>query len=132
MASTAHPAISAIIKVLADAIKDKSNPLGTGKLPDRIGAYGTLFWDLFVACRNVKDLPIELRTLSQEDALPIVNEVMAQFGVTSVHAQSLVDGGTKLLGAIVKQGLASIESLASAVKDESVAKKIAQQKVGQK
>jgi hypothetical protein len=122
---SSHPAIGAVLKVITSAIHDPKNPLGSPNHPSYISEYGNLFAGLLMACNSVGDLPCELRTLSQEEAGPIVNEVVARLKVSSVHAQHIVDVATLALRAFLQATVGGIESLALAIKDENAAKALA-------
>jgi len=128
MSEINHPAISAIIKIVADAVNDTGNALGSGKKAMTMGDYGSLFWDMLKACRHIKGLPTEVYTLSQEESGPIVNELTSQMRISSVHAQAIVDAGTKLLSNFLHTTVGSVEAIASAIKDEGAAKRLASAK----
>lgn len=123
-----HPAISAIIKVLADAVNDTDNALGSGKKPMFLLSYGNLFVDILRVCGNLSNLPTEIRMLSQEDAGPIVAELTSQLRLSSTHAQAIVDAGSRLLQQFLNATLGSVEGMAAAIKDADAAKALAQAK----
>lgn len=123
-----HPAISAIIKVLADAVNDTDNALGSGKKPMFLLSYGNLFVDILKVCGNLSHLPTEIRLLSQEDAGPIVAELTSQLNMSSTHAQAIVDAGSRLLQQFLNATLGSVEGMAAAIKDADAAKALAQAK----
>lgn len=122
---SSHPAIGAVLKVITSAIHDPKNPLGSPNHPSYISEYGNLFTNILVACGTLGDLPCELRTLSQEEAGPIVNEVVTRLKVSSVHAQHIVDVATLALRAFLQATVGGIESLALAIKDEGAARALA-------
>ena len=110
-------ALKSAIKLVADAARDTIEAMaaGGGSVATAI-SFSDIIPDVFQLVPKIGEIPSEVKSLSPNDYMTLVNELVQDLNITDAHAGSIIDAATKLLQECIGNVAPLVQELVSAVK----------------
>lgn len=108
-------ALQSALNLIADAAHDYITSKENGSTSN-FATYENLLPDVLALVPQIGEIPTEVKALTVEDGLILVNGLMARVAISDVHAEAVISASLKILNDVISVLVPDIKALSDAIK----------------